>query len=291
MGGGKGGCDVKTTLRYAKYIEDKHKAFLAEIVARRTAAIDNSPYAGIADITTDEGFFGVGYTLASFPSLYDMYGKFMAGLDVEVLYSQIFGDLMEGPATGRLVSAEAAFLDDDMQTNLIPRLELGMRDLNATVSSTFVMGRALLEESRMKNIEKYSAELQYRLIPVAAQRWQTHLEWNKAVVATYAEIMKFYFSSKMDVDNHNTEMLAKNRLWPFTILDYERVAIAALQGATKGTQSTAGSSGIGRAISGALGGAAMGGIAGSMISGATAGSTFGVHGAAIGGVLGLVGAL
>lgn len=285
MGKGSGG-DSSTTVRYAKYIEDKHKDFLNEIVVRRTAAIDNSPYASYTAVASDDGFFGVGYTLASFPSLYDMYGKFMAGLDVEVIYDQIYGDLMEGPVTHNLVSAEAAFLSDELESDILPRYEVGMRDLNAVMSSTFIIGKALLEETRLKAVAKYSAGLQYALLPIAAQRWQAHLEWNKAVVLTYAEIMKLYFTAKMDVDNHNTEMLAKDRLWPFTVLDYERVAIAALQGATKSTTNAAGGSGVGRAISGTLGGAA----AGAMVGGAMT-PAFPVAGAAIGGLLGLAGAL
>jgi hypothetical protein len=285
MGKGSGG-DSSATVRYAKYIEAKHKDFLNEIVVRRTAAIDNSPYASYTAVASDDGFFGVGYTLASFPSLYDMYGKFMAGLDVEVIYDQIYGDLMEGPVTHNLVSAEAAFLSDELESDILPRYEVGMRDLNAVMSSTFIIGKALLEETRLKAVAKYSAGLQYALLPIAAQRWQAHLEWNKAVVLTYAEIMKLYFTAKMDVDNHNTEMLAKDRLWPFTVLDYERVAIAALQGATKSTTNAAGGSGVGRAISGTLGGAAMGAMAGGAMTPA-----FPVAGAAIGGLLGLAGAL
>ena len=286
MGKGGGSGDVKTTVRYAGYIEDKHKVFLDEIVVRRTAAIDNSPYSGVATIASDDGFFGVGYTLASFPSLYDMYGKFMAGLDVEDLYTQIYGDLMEGPVTHNLVSAEAAFLSDELESDTIPRYEVGMRDINAVMSSTFIIGKALLEETRLKAVAKYSAGLQYALLPIAAQRWQAHLEWNKGVVALYSEIMKLYFSAKMDVDSHNAEMLAKNRLWPFTVLDYERVAIAAMQGATKTTTDSAGSSGASRAISGALGGAAMGAMAGAKI-----GAVGGPMGAAIGGAVGLIGGL
>jgi len=286
-GGGKGGGGKTTsTVRYAPYIEDKHQDFLNETVARRKAAIDKSPYTGYAAISSDNGFFGVGFTLASFPSLYDMYGKFMAGLDVEVLYSQIYSDLMEGPVTHALVSAESAFLADELKSDILPRYEVGMRDLNAVMSSTFILGKALLEETRLKTVAKYSAGLQYALLPVVTQRWQTHLEWNKGVVAMYSEIMKLYFTATMDVDNHNLEMVAKDRLWPFTVLDYERVAIAALQGATKSTTSSAGSSGIGRAIAGTLGGAATGAMIGASFTPA-----FPVAGAAIGGLLGLAGAL
>jgi hypothetical protein len=273
MGGG--GSDTMK-IRYAGYIENRHERFLDETIARRTAGIDDSPYTDFAPLSIDDGFFGVGYTLASFPSLYDMYGKFMAGLDVDVLYSQTYSDLMEGPVTRRLISAEAQFLADELESDALPRFETGMMDLNAVVSSTFVMGRALLEEARLKNVEKYSAGLQYALLPIVTSRWQTHLEWNKGVVATYAEVMKLYFGAKMDIEGYNQELAARDKLWPFTVLEFERAALGTLQGATSSKQ-TAGSRG-GNAISGALSGAAMGGMATGTPMGAILGGVVGFAG-------------
>ena len=238
--GGKGDSTTNNHIRYAKYVEKKHKEFLNEIVARRDAAMDNSPFDETGTLSVDDGFFGVGYTLASFPSLYDMYGKFMAGLDVEVIYDQIYGDLMEGPVTHNLVSAESAFLSDELESDTLPRYKAGMMDLNAVMSSTFVIGKALLEDTRQKAVAKYSAGLQYALLPVAAQRWQAHLEWNKGVVAMYGEVMKLYFSTKLDTNKYNNELKASNRLWPLTVLDYERAALGALQGAMNSKQTSGG---------------------------------------------------
>lgn len=290
MGGGKGGGggDVETTVRYAGYIEQFHHDFLGLFHDRRVAAEAANPFANVTPIAIEAGFFGVGFVLSSFPSLYDMYGKFMAGLDVDTLYEQTYGHLMEGSVTQRLVSAEAALLSDDLESEGLPRFEAGMRDMNAVVSSTFVIGRALLEEARLKQVEKYSAGLQYALIPTVTERWKAHLEWNKSVVLTYGEILKLYISATMDTDGHNQEVGAKSALWPFTVLDYERVALAALQGATKSTSSVAGgSSQLQKSISGTMGGAAAGGMIGGMFSGAAAGSSFGVFGAVVGGILGL----
>lgn len=281
MGGKGGGGDATVKVRYAGYVEDRHKAFLSKVVSEREAVVDDSPFAAVATIALDDGFFGTGYTLASFPSLYDMYGKFLAGLDVDALYGQIYSDLMEGPVTQRLVSAEATFLADELESEIIPRYEVGLRDINAVVSSTFVMGKALLEETRLKAVAKYSAGLQYALLPVATQRWQTHLEWNRGVITIYSEIMKLYFASKIEVDQQNQEVLAKHKLWPFTVLDYERAAIGALQGATNSKQ-IGGGGGARGALSGALGGAAMGAMA---MPGMP------LIGGAIGGFLGLAGGL
>ena len=89
MGGSSGGgsgegqpSDTTTTVRYPQYVEEAHQSFLELVATYRDAAIDDSPFADWTDIEYSDAFFGSGYTIASFPSLYDMYGKFLAGLDI-----------------------------------------------------------------------------------------------------------------------------------------------------------------------------------------------------------------
>lgn len=283
--GGKGGGDTSATVRYADYIEAHHQSFLDVVAASRSAVIGNSPFANVEDIPHDIAYFGSGYILADFPSLYDMYGKFMAGLDIEALHNEIFQDTLTGPHVDAVVTAERNLIDDDLLSTTLPRFQTGMRDINSVVASTYVIGKAMIEDARTKSLAKFDAELRYRLIPVATERWSRHLEWNKTVVATYAELLKLYFSSKMDVEAHNQETAVKNLLWPFTVLEYERAALGALQGATTTTSKVAGASGAAKAISGALGGAAMGG----MLAGAIGGSGAGPAGMIVGGLIGMVG--
>ena len=329
--GGGGDGDQIITVRYAPYIESRHLDFLNNVVSARIRLIGprhlisledasdsgnfgslvdtlieryemsgialsdaetrDSPYITYDDILMDVGFFGTGYTIASFPSLYDMYGKFMAGLDIDTLFSQIFEDTVNASEINDLVSAESSLLDDEITEKVLPPILTGARDINSVMSSTFVIARAIPRDTQIKLIEKFSAEAKYRMIPVAVDRWKTHLEWNKNVVMSYAEIMKLFFSAKMDVTDFNYSMLAKHDLWPFTVLDYERAALGALQGATTTNKDVAGGSTLQKALGGALSGAAMGGMVGGMITGATAGSTMGIPGAIIGGVLGLAGGL
>lgn len=273
---GGGGGDTETTVRYAGYIEDKHSDFLQAVASNRQTAIYESPFSDYVDINVDLAFFGTGYLISSFPSLYDMFGKFMAGLDICALSGQIFEDTVNASEINALVSAEAVMMDDDIDANVIPRFQAGMRDINSVMSSSYVLGRAAIEDARVKSLSRFSAELKYRMIPVAIQKWQTHLEWNKNVVMNYAELMKLYFSAKMDIDGVNYQMAAKDVLWPFTVLEYERAALGALQGARTTSSDVAGggSSQAAKSISGALGGAAAGAAVG------------GWPGAAIGGILG-----
>lgn len=293
-------------IRYAPYVEGYHTSFLSYAHSYMTSTVGQSPFSGYTDIEVDEAFFGVGYVIASFPSLYDMFGKFMAGLDIEILWTQIFEDTVNSSVVSTLVAAEGELIDDEIDSDSVPRLQTGMRDINAVMSSTFVVGKSIIEDTRTKLLSKFSADLKYKLIPVAQERWQSHLNWNKVVIGTYAEIMKLYYSVKTDIDEINYAMAAKNLLWPFTVLDYERAALGALQGATNSKQDVAGASTASRVISGALSGAAMGAMIGSQVGGTTTsivggvantvpttygGLTGGAWGAAGGAILGAAAAL
>lgn len=278
-GGSSGGGDTKTEIRYAPYIEAHHQTFLNSIASAVASTINNSPFAGYTPIDYLSGFFGIGYAISSFPSLYDMYGKFMAGLDVDGLYSQILEDSINNPAIDNLVSAHAQELSDDIIQNATPRLVTGLRDINSVVSSSFVVSKAMLETARTKAISKYDSGLRYAMLPIAGSRWATHLDWNKSVIMTYAEIMKLYFSTAMDLDNHNYAMATKDTLWPFTVLEYQRAALGAMQGASNSKQDVAGASTAQKAIGGALTGAAAGAMIGSYFPG---------YGTVIGGAIGAV---
>jgi hypothetical protein len=282
-GGGGGGGDSTTTIRYAPYVEEHHNTFLDLVqTSVNTALTAGSPYTTYTAPEVEDAFFSAGYTIASFPSLYDMFGKFMAGLDIEVLWEQTFQDTVNNPQVGNLVTAEAVLLDDDIELNLLPRFQTGMRDMNAVMTSSYIIGKAIIEDARTKALAKFDAELRYKLIPIAQERYAAHLNWNNGVIKMYAELMKFYYSAKHDVDEQVFSMAARTALWPFTVLEYERAALGALQGATNTNKDVAGGSTAQNVIGGAMGGAA----AGAMIGMSTGAAYGGVYGAAIGGVLG-----
>jgi hypothetical protein len=224
--------------------------------------------------------------LSSYPSLYDMYGKFMAGLDIEVLFDQVLEDTVNGRVVSDLISAEASILEDDIIENAAPRFEAGLRDMNSVMSSSFVIGRAMMEVGRTKSISRFSADVRGRLLPLATERWKSHLSWNKETIEMYAQILKFYFMAKSEMDIHNLQMHTKNALWPFTVLHFSVEAIGALQAARDVKTDIAGASTAAKA----LGGAMMGAAAGAQI-GASFGAAGGPWGAAIGGVVGLASGL
>lgn len=257
-------------IRYAPYVETRHKDFLLSVYNYRVATADDDPFEGYVDVEVENAFFGSGYTISNFPALYDMYGKFMAGLDIDVLYDQIFEETVDSTVVSDLASTEADLMEDDIAINSLPRIQTGLRDINSVMSTTLPIAKAILEDARVKSVAKYRADLRYRLIPIAQARWQTHLQWNQQVITIYSEIMKFYYAAKHDVNEDNYSYAAKSRLWPFTVLEFERAALGALQGATNSRVEAAGASTTSRVLSGALAGAGMGAMVGSQITTQTA---------------------
>lgn len=274
-GGGGSSSGGTYTVRYARYIEDRHKVFLNDTYTYRKSIISDNPYNDFTAVPVDAGFFGTGYILASFPALFDVYGKFVAGLDIDALWEELFESSIESPAAANLVKAESALLDDELDTSLLPKFMTGMRDLNATMSSTFIVGKALMLDTKQKVVSKFSAELKWKLISIAQDRYKAHLAWNMEVVNSYSNLFKTYFGIKEGITQMNYAIKSKDSLWPLTVMDYERANLGALQGAMK--QSTeeprSGGSLLGGVLSGAsaggmiagpwgaLGGAVLGGVA------------------------------
>lgn len=279
MGGG-GGSTGKgkqtTTVRYAPYIEAHHTTFLDRIETLVSSALDDSPYEAFGDVDFGDGFFGAGYVLSSFPSLYDMFGKFMAGLDIEILYDQMFESTVNNETINNVVSAEADLLGDHIDVRVSPKYQTGMRDINAVLSSSYMIGKANIAEAQTKAIEKFSSELKYRMIPIAVDRWKTHLSWNQGVVQTYADLLRLYMSAKIDSETFNRGLAVKKVLWPFSVMEYQRAALGAMQGASNAQASVAGDEPS--KLMGALGGAMSGASAGFAVGGP--------YGAIAGGVIG-----
>jgi hypothetical protein len=282
MSGGDGGGDATSTIRYAPYIEEHHVDFLNTSASVATTARANNPYDDATEFDFAEAFYGSGYTIASFPSLYDMYGKFMAGLDIETLWVQVLDNVQTNAAVNNMVDAESALLDDEIEETTLPRYHAGLRDMNAVMTSSFAIGGSLIESSKIKSVAKFDAEVRYKLIPIASEHWARHLGWNQGVVNMYMNIMTLAINTELSTETVNIESSLNQELWPFKVLGLEGANLGALQGATSGTSTSPGPSQVQKSI----GGAATGAAAGAMI-GASYGSAGGPWGAAIGGAVGL----
>lgn len=218
----------KMETRYAPYVEEKHHDMIELSVYHRDQVINSSPYAEYNDLEIDDVFLGAGYILSDFPSLYDMFGKFMSGLDVDVIYKKIFGETITESEINPYLQSEASMIDMDITTQTLPTFLSAFRGLNAVTSSSFIIGKSNIENKRIKALARISSDLKQHLIPLVSANWKTFLDWNKNTVTLYAFHLKLYFMSRMVVDETNNRKAMENSLWPFKVLEYNQTALVAL---------------------------------------------------------------
>lgn len=292
--GGKGGSSGSTTIRFAAYLEAYHKAMLSHdgshtlnlcVAEAMNATWENNPYANYVATSAEDGFLGAGYSISQFPSLFDMFGKFMAGLDIEVLWNQIYEESVRGAEIDAAVTSTSDLLDDELQTKILPNFLAGMRDLNAVHSSAFIVGKAIIYDAKTKSMADVISKLQMKMIDITQERWAKHLGWNSSVIAQYSDLIKLYYSAHFDAEAREMEFKVKDAMWDLSLFEQARAILAALNGApaAQGRQEPSQAS---KSIAMAATGAGMGAQLGSSIASSSGGNYSGT-GAAIGGVVGL----
>jgi len=275
MGGGGGHSKTKTVIRYAHYIEGYHELFLQQSKWFGDGLVGHSPYGNAPEFNFNDALYSAGFSISSFPSLYDMFGKFMAGVNVESLWAQVLDSTQHDGIIDKMSKSHRDQLTEDLVDNVLPRFKAGMRDLNSVMTSSFVMGQALLEKKLLSKNGDFDAELRYKLLPGAMNLFAKHLDWNRDVVQAHITVMKMAVGTEMTAAEFNLDRNVKNAMWPFSILEQERANLGALQGARTAT------AGGGHEVS--RGAKVLGGVA----SGAAMGSEISPgYGTVIGGVIG-----
>ena len=238
-----------------------------------------SPYRGYEQIDVDEGFFGmtiadptITYEIKNFPSLWDMFGKFMAGLDVHDLWGEIYEDVIQGPEIENAVSAQSALLQDDIDITVMPKFLAGMRDINSVQATTFVIGKSIIQDAHVKAVNKFSSQVRLHALSISNDQWVAHLKWDETVIRVYSELFKLYYSAKMDMDKTNIGYQAKDDMWNINLFENARGILGALGGGTPTANSNVDGpsqlqQSIGSTVTGAAAGYMVGGVPGAFIGG------------------------
>ena len=281
MGGGRSSSgDVTKTKRYAPYIEAHHSSLLSITATQRDIAIADSPYANYEDVEISAAFFGIGYVISNFPSLYDMFGSHMAGLDIETLWDSTFSNVVSSSKIDEAVAIEMSLADDGIVKGELANFQLDMRNLNAVATSSFVLGKAVVEDKRIKAFARMSLDVKADLFVVAGKEYASHLNWEKRTVVIYAEIIKGYLLLKPEIDDINYTFDSRNALWPFKVLSFEGAVLGTMQtvGVWQKQMSPRKRSDLSTGLS----------VASYTVSGAYIGSSFPPYGTAIGAVIGFI---
>lgn len=199
MGSSGGGGDSTNEIRYAPYIEDYHEQWLGELAGEITTAKLYNPYSTALayDPSTETdgmlaalnafcaalaGFHDTSVDIGKLTDAFDAMYSYLTGLNIVTDWQANVASVM---TTLDTVYQDDAFIEDsveqysemlqtDIEEKVLPQFEAGMRDANSVMSSTFIIGEALIFAEKDRNVAKYGADL----------KLTAHMKRNDAIVDT-----------------------------------------------------------------------------------------------------------
>lgn len=267
MGKGGGGGGGSGVVDYPDYMKTWHNMALDDtgadtltesITDVMDAAIGNSPWTGETAYDPDTDVAAI---VAAPQTLQTLVTLLSSGTTLNTLVSGVLAD-------GRIdnaVAEYAADLDARLISEIIPRFEAGMRDINMVVSSAFPIGRALIEENQDRQVAKYSADLHNKAFSDDALRLiALKLEYQKSVSQMIAEAYRVKIVAKKEETDVNLSIEERDALWDLEVFQYGANLLASIGGGTvsQGKEPSKWQSAIGGGMSGAAAGAMLGMAAG-----------------------------
>lgn len=210
--------------------------------------------------------------------------------DIAVAASSVATTLLDSAAVD--ITAELAaygkILDDEFEVQNA-EYRVGMNNINAVMSSSFVLGSAKLYGFRDRDYNKYAGDLRLKLrdtyvsqgITTMSQHYLQKIEFQRALTALTSEIYRTIILEMTEYIDNANKMDEEEALWNIKLYTFAGNILAAPSGGTIPGE-TAKTNKWNSALGGALSGAAAGAMIGSVVPGIGTGVGAGI-GAIIGG--------
>lgn len=300
MGGSSGsGGGSSGAVSYPAYMESKHSTWLDAVAAAITTAVTgDSPYTSAVAYDPDCVLNATNYIISQFnDAVVALAPETDWSSAYDIAYAKYaFGDYFSTAATATTVAAYQADLESRRDTDFKPSYKVGMLNINAAMSSSFVIGDALITSQVARDVAKFSADLTFkneeRQANYELQQAQvisgtvknildaiaSQINFYQSVAHTTADANRIKIVSKNEESDKNILYDEKDALWDLEMYTYGGNMLAAIAGGTSASASNKPST-----SASVLGGALSGAAAGSAIAPGI--------GTAIGGVLGGLGGL
>lgn len=276
MGGSGGGSGGSGAISYPEYLQTRHQNYLDELwdtvipeMIANNPFIDKDAFDPSADLTLAWD------AVCEFDAFVDGLSHEGDWESAALRATQVIdGDIVNSSYIDADIAAFADVIDDDFNTNVLPRFKAGMRDVNAVMSSAFVLGEADLYTKRSHEIVKYGTDLRQKL----------HLQRNDMIIRSADRILQNLIQTaelegkvanisvdakriaivaqKEEVDT-NLEIDDSEARWDMETWQYYGNAIAAISGgvaSAKGSKPSKAQSALSGALSGAATGMAIPGV-------------------------------
>lgn len=299
--GGGGGSSGKVD--YPEYLKEIHGDILdhdgddapsSSVVDLYNAALTaGSPFSGetaydpstaIGAMTTELGL------LATKVNAIDPDGDWEDFIDAAA--TKIDAKLASAAEINASVDAFSDKLDDIETTDTLPKFKAGLRNINAVMSSAFVIGQSNIQAFKARDVADYTGKL----------RLQVKMDRDRYVIDSASKLIEFTLSAielKKNLTHYTTEIQRLNIVaskeeidtqltiddldakWDLELVSYINNCIAAIAGASTVKDGLSGPS----MLRSTLGGALSGGAAGFMMGGPPGAAV----GAGIGALAGILG--
>lgn len=282
MGGSSDSVSTEKTVqvRFAPYIEYKHESCLDTVTSIRKQIINESPYDGITYFDLSDALYAYGKTLQDITPMYNVFGKYMASIDISLTYDGAFTSVMCKGEIDELLNAESIRYDLDVMIDKIVKYKLNMRLVNSIMTSSYAVGLSAIESEKLTLMSKISLELRGQQIPCVKINFTSALDYFQQNAKLYAKNLQMILSLEDITRAFNDTERYKNSLWPFSVLQFEATVIGTLRGRASYQKDILkrSRSGLSTVLS----------ITSYTVQGAVIGSYFGPYGTVIGAVIGVV---
>ncbi len=276
---GGGGGSTSGTVDYPAYMKTVHGEWLDNFGADTigagqsithliAAGVSNSPFSGEIAYAPDTDIAFFTNALADFETAVD-------GVDELTLWdvyannvkATVDTDIIDETTIAAATTAHETILADKLTTEILPRFETGMRDMNAVMSSSFVIGKAVIEGFNSRSVADFDAKIRLQSYSQRNQLIQagisdtmsllsTRLSFRdsvaKASVETYrikAVLKKEEIIEQLDIDS-------KDYKWGLELYQFGGNILSSISGSAVSTMR--GPSTAQSVLGGAMGGAAAG---------------------------------
>ena len=261
--GSSGGGGASGAVSHSAYLETIHADWLNDtgtdtieksITEVMDSALGSSPWVALTAYNPDADILAYEAELTLFQVL-------LAGLsdtvDWAALYAQ--ADVTFG-ALGPAVTAYGNLLDDNINIKVLPQFRRGMQDINAVVSSAFVIGEANIWGFRDRDVAGYIATLEDKKMAAMDQMTQMmarRIAWQESYTRMMIEANRIKIVAKKEQTDRDAEIDEQDAKWDLEVFQYGGNLMAAIGGGTA-LPNMAGKNKVASVLGGAMGGAAMG---------------------------------
>ena len=269
--GSSGGGGASGAVSHSPYLENIHGDWLdktgVDLIEKSMtevmdSALGSSPWTTLTAYDPDAD-------IAAYEAAVALFSALLGGLSETVDWAALYAQAsltIDGPAEAAIIADAAAFasiLDADLLTKILPRFRRGMQDINAVQSSAFVLGEAVIEGFRDRELAKHTSVLRLEkegkklnAVEQMVQMMGRRITWNEEYTKIFVEGKRIKIVAKKEESDRNAAIDEADAKWDLSVFQFGSNLLASIGGGTAvpympGTNSAASTIGGAMAVVGA----------------------------------------